>query len=270
MSNLSNTTGGAAGPASSTTPQAQPAKGRDALWWVLTSFLTLVLLAGLAIWQYIPGFFTRFAGNEAHGVAYNVSDCGTTDDNGDETYKATVLFRDAAGQLQESTSGDDCTSAIQNGDAITLWYFPGDPGTAFLDGDPAISFYILGSLLLAGLLACLGFFGYWAWVLIKASIQQESFTRLGVAALVCLVILASILPVLHFFPPPADQLHNGPTHNYQVNEPVAVAGLWSITVQGRNLARVGGLHAANMADTVCLELDITLRNTTRQSTTRLM
>jgi hypothetical protein len=65
-------------------------------------------------------------------------------------------------------------------------------------------------------------------------------------------MLASLLP------PPGHQDGDGPTHNFRAGETVAVDGSRAVSVQQeRSLAQFAGM--------VCLELDVTLRNTTHQA-----
>jgi hypothetical protein len=223
---------------------------------VLVLFAVLVLLVMAGIWGFGPLGYIRLVGNEAQGVIYHVNDCGTNDD-GDEAYQETVVFRDAKGQLQESTSGSTCTNDFANGETHAIWYLPALPGSAFIGG-PGGRFYIVSAVWLVLVVTCLVSLFLMTRARVRACIQAENFARLWQGGLGCLVMVLPLLVLLHFFPPSPDQGQSGPAHNFRAGETVAVDGRWAISVQPvRPAAQSGG--------TVCLELDVTLRNTTQQA-----
>src|SRR5579862_2926060 len=134
---------------------------------VLVSFSILVALAIPAIWELVPASYTWLTGKQVQGIAYLVRDCHQTDDNGDELYEVTFLYKDAQGQLQESTSGTDCRSDFANGQSVSAWYLPNEPGGVLFNDGLQIVYFAFLLLALAGMLVCLGFLLYCIWALIK-------------------------------------------------------------------------------------------------------
>jgi len=232
-------------------------KASHAFWWVLSLFASLVLLMVIGIWNFIPFWYVVFSGDEAHGVVYYVRDCGTNED-GDEVWQQTIVFRDAQGQLQETTSSQDCVNDFASGDTVPLWYFPALPGTAIVGTANAIVFFGFSVAYLGCIVVCLIFLFLRARALLRACAQAEAFGRVWLAGLACLLMLVPLVPLLHFFPPPSNQDGNGPAHNFRAGETVAVDGRWAVSVQQ-------GRPSAQSSGTMCLELDVTLRNTTRQA-----
>lgn len=232
-------------------------KASQALAWVLGLFVCLVLIALPGIWDFLPFWSVLLAGSEAHGVVYAVRDCGRNDD-GNETYQETMLFRDAEGQLQETTSGADCTSDFAPGDTVAIWYLPSLPGTAIPGEGNIIVFLVFSAAYLACVVFCLIVLLIKVRALLKACAQEEAFGRVWLAGLVCLLMLVPLPLLLHFFPPPSHQDGDGPSQNFRAGETVAVDGRWAVSVEL-------GKSAAQSAGTVCLELDVTLRNTTKQA-----
>lgn len=259
MSTSDDATGAAAAPVASGAAQAKPPQASHPLVWVLMNFAILVLVAIPGIWDFVPGLYLRLVGHEAQATIYRIADCGTQDDNGDEEYTATLLYKDAQGQLQESTTGDSCSSGIVDGSTVSIWYLPNVPGNTV--DDVLVGYLILTTLWLAGMLVALGFLLYWVWRLVRACVQAETFTRLLLAVLGCLVILAPLLLLLQYTPPPDYAGGDGPTHNFHLGQTVTAENRWAVTIQG---GQVGLIHAPK-AGNVCLELDITLRNLTHQT-----
>jgi hypothetical protein len=232
-------------------------KASEAFWWVLSLFACLVLLTLAGIWDFAPFWSALLSGSEAQGVVYAVRDCGKNDD-GDETYQETMVFRDAQGQLQETTSGADCASDFAPGDTVAIWYLPSLPGTSIPGEANVIVFLVFSAIYLVCVVFCLVVFLRRARALLRACALAEAFGRLWLTGLVCLLMVVPLPLLLHFFPPPSHQDGNGPSHNFLAGETVAVDGRWAVSVQP-------GRRAVQSAGTVCLELDVTLRNTTRQT-----
>jgi hypothetical protein len=233
---------------------------RHPLVWVLFNVLMLGLLAILAIWVFVPASFTMLTGQHVQGMVFLIKDCGT-DDNGNTTYEQTFLYKDALGQLQESTTGADCFNEDSNSAVASAWYLQRIPGSVIMDDGSPIFYLIFGALDLVGMLVSLVSLACCLWTLIISSQQQKSFTRLLLAGLGCLVTATWLLVMLHYWPPPAEQDGNGPTHNFPIGQVVIAEQRWAVTIQG---GQEGLLHAPD-AGQQCLNLTMTLRNVTSQT-----
>ena len=265
MTNSPSPSGAGATPAASGASRVQPWIITSLFWEVLGAFAVVVVIACPAIWAVVPAWYTRLAGAEAQGTVYRVRDCGL-DDDGDETYAQTVLFQDAQGQLQESTTGDECSTDVPDGDTISLWYLPDLPGNAFIGGSTVIGYTILAVLYVGAVLWALSWFLTVLVRFIKACMRSAAFARhVSLMTVACLVPVLPVLVLASFFPPPKGQLNNGPAQNYHLGETVLVGGQWSVTIQSRQFGLVGGQQALAATNNACLELDITLRNITHQS-----
>src|SRR5215472_11837984 len=85
----------------------QPPALNGAFVWAWMLFLLLIGLAVLAIWLAAPAWNVRVFGKETPGRAIQVQDCGQ-DEDGNETYTTSTLFKDAQGQLFAIPNGGDC------------------------------------------------------------------------------------------------------------------------------------------------------------------
>lgn len=242
-------------------PLRQPPRMDLALVLTWMCFLSLVGLAVLAIWLFIPPWQIRLAGNQAQGTAVHVLDCGA-DDNGDETFLTVFRFRDAQGQLYEVPPGDDCNDLYQNGDPVSLWYLPSDPNRMLSDWD-IVGLSILTPLLLIAVLGCGWLFWKAVRYFIRQCVQAKTFTHLWSPVLAALLLLA-LLVLAVTVAPPQPRSSGGPVRDYQSGETVLVANRWSVTVQGGQRVQVG-LSRAPRAGDVCLELDLSLRNLTNRA-----
>jgi hypothetical protein len=260
MTNSDNTPGASTAPVTSGAPQAQPSPEAPLIWALLNAAF-LVIFAIPLIWELAPATYTWLAGQKAQGIVYLVQDCHDTDDNGKELYEQTFLYKDAQGQLQESTSGSDCRNEFTDGQAVSVWYLPSEPGSVLFDDGSQIAIFVFTIGDLAIMLVMLGYLLRYGWALVKACGQVESFKRLLWATLGCLVIFAPLLGLLHFWPPPSNQDGNGPTHNFHLGQTVIAENRWAVTIQS---GQVGVIHTTD-AGKVCLELNITLRNVTHQT-----
>src|ERR1051326_2295168 len=134
----------------------QPPAIDGPLVWAWMLFMLLIGLAVLATWLAAPAWNVRVFGKETLGRAIQVQDCGQ-DEDGNEMYKTSTLFKDAQGQFFEIPNGDDCNNSPSPGETVSLWYLPTDPTSTLSEGG-AIGLYILTGLWLAVTLACLLFF----------------------------------------------------------------------------------------------------------------
>ncbi|HLW01884.1 MAG TPA: DUF4352 domain-containing protein [Ktedonobacterales bacterium] len=263
--------------------KAQPSQGKPSvvlLLLLVLCFFGLVVGSLPFIWLIVPGMYISLTGQVAHGVYYQIKDCHFTDDNASDTngevFESTVLYRDTQGQLQETTTGNDCTSffdigpdpivngarASTNGKPVTIRYLPGLPGTTVADGS-FWGFVLWGGIILQVPLYSLGGFLYLAHKLIRRCQRTEQYTRLRQAVLGCLVVLVPLALLLWQFPPPINQAHNGPTQNFRPGQTVDAEQRWAVTIQGA-LPGQALLTRSPDAGNLCLELKITLSNLTRQ------
>jgi len=209
------------------------------------------------LWVAGPAWYIRLTGTEVPGRVF-------TDGCYDCDVNAWVIYQDAQGQFHEIPPEGAITSGVyQNGEQLSVWYLPSDPTSTFIGGGNTIVLYATtGTKLLFGVL----FFGIPSLIifvrtvrqLIRACVQAEHFAHLWWLLLGCLLILSPALVALHFWPPSGADPGIGPARNFQVGQTVAVDGRWEVTVHA------GGTGAAEAAGTFCLEVDITLRNTTNQ------
>jgi hypothetical protein len=227
--------------------------------WAWVLFLLLVGLAVLAIWLAAPAWEVRVFGTEAQGRAIAVQGCGQ-DEDGNEVYKTSTLFTDAQGQLFAIPNGDDCNNSPAPGETVSFWYLPTDPTSTLSDGG-AIGLYLLTGLWLAAVLVCAWFFWRATRAFIRACITREALARLWPPALTALVILALLLAAVRIAPP--SRGYGGPARDYHLGQTVTAQGRWAVTVQGAQTPRSG----AQAYGTICLQLDITVRNIANRALT---
>ncbi len=238
-----------------TSPIAQEGGSPDSgesFWPTMSIFFVLVLLLIPALWGVFPNWYIRLAGTEAPGRAAYVDDC---QDDG-PTYKTSVIFQDAQGQLHE-IPGDTCTNFYQDGEQLSVWYLPNDPTSTLIGGGNAEFLTFLTGFWLVFTLLLLLFFGIMVWELRKASVREEDFSTFWRLILCCLLILAPVLVAVLLYPPSTPNPKIGPARDFHPGETVSVAGRWAVTVQGVQVASAS-------AGSLCLEIDITLSNTTPQ------
>jgi hypothetical protein len=235
----------------------QPSAITPPFVWAWVLFVLLIGLAVLAIWLLAPAWNVRVFGNQTQGRAIEVQDCGQ-DDDGNELYTTTTLFRDTQGQLFAIPTGDDCTDSLSPDETLSLWYLPTDPTSTLSDGG-AIGLYIGTGLWLVVTLVCLWFFWRATRAFIRACLQIEAFARVGPPVLTALIILALLLTAVKIAPP--GRGNGGPARDYHLGETVTARGHWSVTVQSGQAPRRG---APQNGDS-CLQLNISVRNTTNQT-----
>jgi hypothetical protein len=99
----------------------------------------LVLLAILAIpalLVFVPGWHVRLAGVTAQGTAHLAGDCAPTDVNDTTpTYRVIIQFSDAQGRQQRDESHWACNNLYDEGEHVSLWYLPDDPGSFLTGGE---------------------------------------------------------------------------------------------------------------------------------------
>jgi len=224
----------------------------------LTIFFFLALLLVPAIWGLVPNWYLRLAGTEARGRAVHVAACEDGNGIGDgPSFQTSVIFQDAQGQLHE-IPGDTCTNLYQDGEPLSVWYLPSDPTSTLIGGDNTefLKFFT-GFWLAFALLLGFVFWGF-VWDLKQACVRREDFSRLRWMIFGCMLILAPVLMAVSLHPPSTSNPKIGPARDFHPGETVAVDGRWAVIVQGTQVAPVA-------AGSLCLEIDVTLRNTTSQA-----
>lgn len=96
----------------------------------------LVLLAIPALLVFVPGWHVRLAGVTAQGTAHLAGNCAPTDVNDTTpTYRVVIQFANAQGVQHRDESHWACNNLYDEGEHVSLWYLPGDPGSFLTSGE---------------------------------------------------------------------------------------------------------------------------------------
>ncbi len=130
----------------------------------------LSVLAWLAVWLGIPGWYIRLTGTQTTGIARIIVSCGADDyaTQGDnvETFQYAFEFTDTRGQTHRLTNHSACNNLYDNNERITIWYLPNDL-TSFITSAEALWLYILTPIWLI----ITGIVSYFCWWLLKPFVQ---------------------------------------------------------------------------------------------------
>jgi hypothetical protein len=109
------------------------------LWGLLIRMGILLLLLGGASWMVLPTSYVAMAGISTQGTVQSLQDCGS---DGSATAKATIEFRDRAGQTHLAST-PWCANYVLN-ESVSIRYLSNNPSLIITERDLGSLFAMTG------------------------------------------------------------------------------------------------------------------------------